>query len=105
MADATASLKLGLIDDGFVAGVSSASTQLTNLQLASTAVSAALPLLEKGLRANTSQYLFGAKNAELLATNLGKIVNSNKELGSLLGKASNVAFYALQLSLTLLSST
>lgn len=98
MADATASLKLGLIDDGFVAGVSSASTQLTNLQLASTAVSAALPLLEKGLRANTSQYLFGAKNAELLATNLGKIVNSNKELGSLLGKASNVAFYALQLS-------
>ena len=98
MADATASLKLGLIDDGFVAGVSSASMQLTNLQLASTAVSAALPLLEKGLRANTSQYLFGAKNAELLATNLGKIVNSNKELGSLLGKASNVAFYALQLS-------
>lgn len=99
MADATASLKLGLIDDGFVAGVSSASTQLTNLQLASTAVSAALPLLEKGLRANTSQYLFGAKNAELLATNLGKIVNSNKELGSLLGKASNVAFYAQQFAL------
>jgi hypothetical protein len=99
MADATASLKLGLIDDGFVAGVSNASTQLTNLQLASTAVSAALPLLEKGLRANATQYLLGSKNAELLATNLGKIVNSNKELGSLLGKASNVAFYAQQLSL------
>jgi len=98
MADATASLKLGLIDDGFVAGVSSASTQLTNLQLASTAVSAALPLLEKGLRANATQYLLGSKNAELLATNLGKIVNSNKELGSLLGKASNIGYYALQLT-------
>jgi hypothetical protein len=98
MADATASLKLGLIDDGFVAGVSSASTQLTSLQLASTAVSAALPLLEKGLRANATQYLLGSKNAELLATNLGKIVNSNKELGSLLGKASNIGYYALQLT-------
>ena len=98
MAEATANLRLGLIDDGLVKGVSNISTQLTNLQLASAAVSAGLPLLEKGLKSNASQYLVGAKNANLLATNLGKVIEYNKQLGNVLGKASNVAFYAQQLA-------
>lgn len=98
MAEATANLRLGLIDDGLVKGVSNISTQLTNLQLASAAVSAGLPLLEKGLKSNASQYLVGAKNAKLLANNLGDLIEYNKQLGNVLGKASNVAFYAQQLA-------
>ena len=98
MAEATANLRLGLIDDGLVKGVSNISTQLTNLQLASTAVGAGLPLLEKGLKSNASQYLVGAKNAKLLANNLGDLIEYNKQLGNVLGKASNVAFYAQQLA-------
>ena len=98
MAEATANLRLGLIDDGLVKGVSNISTQLTNLQLASTAVSVGLPLLEKGLKSNASQYLVGAKNAKLLANNLGDLIEYNKQLGNVLGKASNVAFYAQQLA-------
>lgn len=98
MAEATANLRLGLIDDGLVKGVSNISTQLTNLQLASAAVSAGLPLLEKGLKSNAAQYLVGAKNAKLLANNLGDLIEYNKQLGNVLGKASNVAFYAQQLA-------
>ena len=98
MADATANLRLGLIDDGFVSGVSNVSTQLTNLQLASTAVSASLPLLEKALKSNASQFIVGAANAEKMATGMGKLIQVNKELGNAIGQASNIAFYVQQLA-------
>lgn len=99
MADATANLRLGLIDDGFITGIKSINSQLDSLQLASTAVSVALPLLEKGLRSNASQFLVGAQNAEKLSIGLGNLIEVNKSFGNILGKATNVAFYSQQLAI------
>ena len=48
MVEQGASLKLGLIDDGFAKGVGNISTQLTVMQVGLTGTGLALPLLEKG---------------------------------------------------------
>lgn len=96
MADTTASLKLGLVDDGFVKGVTDASTQLTNLQIAATATGVALPLVEKGMRSFISSFALGTKNADDYARNLRKVISLNTELTTVIGKASNIAFYAQQ---------
>ena len=99
MADATASLKLGLIDDGFAKGVGNISTQLTLMQVGLTGTGLALPLLEKGLRSSTSALVIGAKNADDFARNMRKVISLNTELSTIIGRASYIAFYAQQFTL------
>ena len=99
MADATASLKLGLIDDGFAKGVGNISTQLTYMQVGLTGTGLALPLLEKGLRSSASAFVIGAKNADDFARNMRKVISLNTELSTIIGRASNIAFYAQQFTL------
>jgi hypothetical protein len=99
MVEQGASLKLGLIDDGFAKGVGNISTQLTTMQIGLTATGVALPFLEKGLRSSTSALVIGAKNADDFARNMRKVISLNTELSTIIGKASNIAFYVQQFAL------
>lgn len=99
MVEQNASLKLGLIDDGFTKGVGDIATQLTNMQIGLTATGAGLPLLEKGLRSSASAFTVGAKNADDFARNMRKVISLNTELATVIGKASYIAFHAQQFTL------
>ena len=99
MVEQGASLKLGLIDDGFAKGVGNISTQLTVMQVGLTGTGLALPLLEKGLRSSASAFVIGAKNADDYAKNMRKVISLNTELSTIIGRASNIAFYAQQFTL------
>ncbi|HEY9865822.1 MAG TPA: hypothetical protein V6D21_16750, partial [Candidatus Obscuribacterales bacterium] len=99
MVEQNASLKLGLIDDGFTKGVGDIATQLTNMQIGLTATGAGLPLLEKGLRSSASAFNAGGSSIDNFAKNLRKVINLNTEFTTVVAKASTIAFYAQQFTL------